>query len=1188
MDKLEEMSLSASGGMNQDDSIITPPPGTDGISLFSAGDYKYALNARVGASRSDNLGDIENIRGTLEVTNYYVYSGGQFVSSGQPAGNSRTRSKYEDRSKHRFYYLRYNDQGNHTICEFRPVENAVYELIRDSRLNFQDLYFSCTKLNNFLCFVDRSNHNRLVDVTSISALHESLGDKFREFHLSLHKWQPSHPPIVKYLEGTAGTPVNENLESGLFQFSFRYVYKGGFKSCWSPRSTWASIYYISQSLLAANPLQSFTIVIPGFITDDLNQTMQFNFFRHDDIQFYSFVDYIDIAFRNGDRDVWKLFKRYSVVSSSGTFIASDFNKVFNFTNQINGAPIAVNEINQPFDNVPLQSGCVETIDNRLILSDNQEEFPTITNFGVENVTLYSSTQIAWENKTDGTLFSQLNTYQQQILLGINRSRTQGWKARGIYKFGFIAGNETGRTTLVYTDDTFVMNIPPNEVSTSPNASFTQPNYAIGFNFKSDFTPPVWATWYQIVRTNCLNISYFIYGFVNKFTYLVDDITSVDDIATTPSERSQITIDFFNSNSDPNFKLSSRMASATRKTKSIADLSKASRIYIDINNWNSASKLESADQNSPMNNIYYNFEDGDRVVFFGSAVASPTNDQIVAYDVPITEFTGRALIISRPENLLWLADNDTDRRLYCIEVYRPKVVNDTKDLTFYEMGEWYPILYPGTSSRAWAKSDWRWNGIDGVTAVQQPSPYEGLVDLAFDQYSTYLAFINYPLVTGDCHQITKSFYYDWLNNDLNGRNGYYLSIQTHTMNPDPLRIWDYWEKCNGRPFITYDTYPNTNFKETQTRFSQKFLQDALINGINTFLYQDQNIYPSEYGRIRAMRNVSNALIDGVGNILLMIGENETWSVYVNRTQLTDLGGNSQVVLSDKVLGSFNTLRGSHGTWNPESVSQEGGRIWFWNVLKGTWVRYSQDGLTAISKEYKMQTWFNEIGGLTINRYNQGNDPVALSDYDIFNQELLVYNNHSSMPASLRGYTTYKGVVFNENDKRWKFVHSYAPEMLGKINSVVLASVGGRLFLLENGDESTSYNNFFGTKYPTQIEFVGNDLPKWTKLWQTISVIGSGDRWSVERFLTEKFSNTTQVSRLDLDAATDLEGVFWAAIQNDQNTPNLSSGQSALVSGDKMRSKALRVLLQLDTSVISLSLLHYLVIGYIDSKKNVSSK
>src|SRR6478736_7448761 len=169
MDNLLEISLNASGGMNQDDSIITPPAGTDGRSLFEAGDYKYALNTRIGASRSDHIGDVENIKGTLEVTAYYVYSGGAWALGAQPSGNSKTRAKYEDRSKHKFYYLRYNDAGNHTICEYRPQEQAVYELLRWSGLNFQNKYFSVSKLNNYLGFTDRDNNPRMIDVTSISA-----------------------------------------------------------------------------------------------------------------------------------------------------------------------------------------------------------------------------------------------------------------------------------------------------------------------------------------------------------------------------------------------------------------------------------------------------------------------------------------------------------------------------------------------------------------------------------------------------------------------------------------------------------------------------------------------------------------------------------------------------------------------------------------------------------------------------------------------------------------------------------------------------------------------------------------------------------------------------------------------------------------------------------------------------------
>jgi len=60
------------GGMNQDDSIITPSAGAAGNSLFGAGDYRYALNARIGSSNRDNFGDLENIKDTLLVENFLV------------------------------------------------------------------------------------------------------------------------------------------------------------------------------------------------------------------------------------------------------------------------------------------------------------------------------------------------------------------------------------------------------------------------------------------------------------------------------------------------------------------------------------------------------------------------------------------------------------------------------------------------------------------------------------------------------------------------------------------------------------------------------------------------------------------------------------------------------------------------------------------------------------------------------------------------------------------------------------------------------------------------------------------------------------------------------------------------------------------------------------------------------------
>ena len=121
-----------------------------------------------------------------------------------------------------------------------------------------------------------------------------------------------------------------------------------------------------------------------------------------------------------------------------------------------------------------------------------------------------------------------------------------------------------------------------------------------------------------------------------------------------------------------------------------------------------------------------------------------------------------------------------------------------------------------------------------------------------------------------------------------------------MNPDPRNAGGEWNHNQGRPFVSYEYIPTQFRKETQIRFGNKFLEDSLFIGINTFLERNQFIYPAEYGRIRALVNTSNAQVESVGNILLVIGEQESWSVYVNRTTLEDLSGRSQVSISDKVL------------------------------------------------------------------------------------------------------------------------------------------------------------------------------------------------------------------------------------------------------------------------------------------------
>src|SRR5690606_14009899 len=335
----------------------------------------------------------------------------------------------------------------------------------------------------------------------------------------------------------------------------------------------------------------------------------------------------------------------------------------------------------------------------------------------------------------------------------------------------------------------------------------------------------------------------------------------------------------------------------------------------------------------------------------------------------------------------------------------------------------------------------------------------------------------------------------------------------------------WERATGRSVAAYSVVPQIRFKPTLARFGGQIIEESLVNNVNRFRPEDPKVYPSEYGRIRYLIQVNNQQVDSVGSILLAIGEREAWSIYVNRTTIEDLSGRTQVALSTRVLGSFNTLLGSHGTLNPESVAFNRGRVYWWDALNGTWVRYGRDGLTALSK-YKMRGWFKDLGQLLSPHYHSDEIPLAISGYDPRNEMLVTRQDHSGLPATFRGYSGYKGATFSEDDVRWKDIHDLDPEMFADINDQMVSFKEGSLFLHEQTDE---YNTFYGTKYDSYIEPVFNPTPKENKVWESINIV-STDGWSVERIIGEYrgASRLIQQSVIPLDNFEAAEDMFWAAI------------------------------------------------------------
>lgn len=1178
----QESILAPAGGMNGDDSSLNANKGDGGISRFQAGDYRYALNARIGSSTEANVGALENIASTLLVNNFYQWDGSAFVSGTAPAGTNTAIGRCEDIANGKVFWPVYNSGGNHVLLMWVKSEKKIYELLRWTGLafNLQYLVSSCL-INKYLIFTDNLNPPRIIDVTTIYTLKSALGSNFSEYHISFAKWPPLAPPVI--WSNYTGTPTAD-LKKGLFQFAYRYIFIGGFKSTWSPPSSFVSAQF------KPIDITSFRMEIPGFTFD--YTTPANTAFANTDIRFYQAVQYIEFAYRESSIGSWKLFKRYTV----GLASVSDIPAIF--ANNGPSATIAQNDIGQYFDTVPLLSGSVEAIDNRPMFGNNLDEF-TAPVFTVNTIEIYSVLPtIANTWLSPGSNFGGLSPTEQTILEVQTNCKQYSFKERGIYKLGVVFQHYSGRMSLVCTQDDWTYTIPD---GLADNPYGTEYLHALGFKITS--TPPDWAVAYEIVRSNALNFEFFVEGYVNDFKFLRSDLNGLTDWLQTPTEIKDILNNlangfpnlgtFTNLNSgvptldqitkDPtvatNFlnqlkktadqnnllSLSTRIASAIRKNKLTTFSSNSGYIYMDISNWLLPSVAAGGASDNPPNNVFYNFQQGDRVAFFGSKSVNYANSDLVRFDEEIVQYTGQGIIVKRPSDLVTLksrTQETTNQRVnsFLIEIYRRKTFAESEEVIFNEIGEWYPITQPTTPSRAFSKTDFTWTDCNSVTV---------------SSIAGNRVYNKMPIYEGDAHVVKKVFYSTPLGASTGTVGGNFIQ-----MNQDKDNAAGFWEHNTGRAFVAYQYPPVQLRKATQVRFGGKFLENSVFIAINTFLEDNQYIYPSEYGTIRALVNTSNTQVESIGNILLAIGEDQPWSIYVNRVTIQDLAGRTQVGLSDKVLGSYNTLLGGHGTLNGESVSKNNGRVIWWNAKKGTWVRYSRDGLTAISQIYNMKNWFNDLAGLIIDKYGTSENPKAISVQDNYHETWLTALNHSTLPSTFKGYASYKCAEFHESQDEWKTIFDYMPDVFARLDNDVYSIIGCAVHIHEEG---TDYGSFYGVKKDSAIEFISNQQPRQNKVWNYLNLQAS-DKWSFPSIKGDFKSNgaTIQETQILLANLVTREGLFVVDILRDQNSVNKTT---PIVEGDVMRGRSLDLYMKLDPSVTWLTVFNYLGIGYTMSEKNL---
>ena len=141
-------------------------------------DSRYILNTRAGSSEDNNVGAIENIKGTTEV-NFDL-----------PDGVNKCIGSEGDQTTHSNFFFIWNSLGSHTIYRYFPSDRTVRILVQDSILNFSefDLINDIDVVDDMLKWRDVNNPPRKINFKKADVdnpdfrqtFHWYLGDKYLE------------------------------------------------------------------------------------------------------------------------------------------------------------------------------------------------------------------------------------------------------------------------------------------------------------------------------------------------------------------------------------------------------------------------------------------------------------------------------------------------------------------------------------------------------------------------------------------------------------------------------------------------------------------------------------------------------------------------------------------------------------------------------------------------------------------------------------------------------------------------------------------------------------------------------------------------------------------------------------------------------------------------------------------------
>lgn len=836
------------------------------------------------------------------------------------------------------------------------------------------------------------------------------------------------------------------------------------------------------------------------------------------------------------------FSLIAELDKANLLIADNSTYSFPFLNDGNYTPIYINESIKLFDAIPLASQAQELIiDGRIVdglITEGQDpvDIDMIMNLSYIDI----STLPNWATAITPASFL---------------------KSGGIYKYGIVYSDHGGRiynaniqrgksTVLLPNGNYGTTLLVPFLTEVGYAAPHATPNkdmdYVPQVNMEIYNSPPSWATHYFIVRSKNEAMTKY-------FQFAAENIQYVDITGT------------------------------------VVAANVATDLYVYLNNITGTYLSENGESS-----LVYDFTPGDRIRFIANNTgAGPSYNAIGAFfdfnDTQIGSYdASNGIVHIKMNSDIPIASPMSAGTLF--EIYTParSVINDNEFM--YEIGECYPLADDahGNLAHTFSTSNQLINAYSsaatvGTNTTIQLATGHGIVlndkvKLVGTGYSVYgivttanatnvivstvghtvTGTINTGIGTvykaatgtlksGDCFRIYQNM--PWEAASVL----YRLYSYVENMNISNLWVSNAWDYA--RPNKVDDAAKRIT-KPSTVIWSESFIPETFINGLSTVYDTNFQPYEAKYGGIYYLYNEDLWL-----NIFqeLKVGGVPIQQTIFNGTQGEQILGQSTEVLP-RIPKYY---KGEYGIGKyPESFAVYGSAKYFIDVNRGAVLRLSNDGITNISKVYKMHNYFTDKCAAVLVFDGKVN---VYGVFDVkFGEYIVSFQNIVDARGEFHGET----LAFNEDKNAWSTFYSYLPDYLCSKGLDIVSFKDGALY---KHNTNAVYANYYGVQYKPLLWFYCNVAPSNVKVFEAIS-LESLDAWAMTLETPISDENPIGQTTALLDTNFDLkEGIWYSDILKDDNTPNIVAFPvllpNARFEGDVMRGVYALVKLEYQGTVYS---------------------